>query len=103
MQTTIHQNAIKLFLWSELDFDVQFPLNYDDAWDLMGPQKRCGSWPKVPYIKNGIAQTYTLNGKIFLDSVPSPDYTRWPQGTLCLKSAVVYTDTKLPRFVKTTH
>lgn len=77
-------------------FDVQFPLNYDDATGPYGSLEACGSWPKVPYIKNGIAQTYTLNGKIYLDSVPSPDYTGWPQGTLCLKSAVVYTDTKLP-------
>ncbi|MEZ4911964.1 MAG: T9SS type A sorting domain-containing protein [Saprospiraceae bacterium] len=76
--------------------DVQFPLNYDSATGPFASLEACGTWEKVPYIKNGLEQSFTLGGKVYLDSVPSPDFAGWPSGTLCLKSAVSYTDTKLP-------
>ncbi|MBL0025695.1 MAG: T9SS type A sorting domain-containing protein [Saprospiraceae bacterium] len=66
--------------------DVLFPPNWDD---ITGPNpslEACGSWPKIPYVFNGVKQ---------LDSVPDPAFTGNPLGILCLKAHVTYTDRKV--------
>ncbi len=75
--------------------DVRFPDHYDSATGPNASLEACGVWPKVPYLVNGIEQTYTLGGKVYRDSVPSPAYTGYPLGTTCLKSSVSYVDKKI--------
>lgn len=77
--------------------DVVFPENYDSAAaGLRKPSlEACDTWPKIAYVVNGVEQTYTINGVVFRDSVPSPDFTGYPFGTQCLKSAVNFVDKKI--------
>lgn len=62
--------------------DVEFPNNYDDVTGPNGSLEACDPWLKITegdFVGN-----------------PSPDFTGWPRGILCLKSAVTFTDVKLP-------
>ena len=63
--------------------DVMFPENYDSATGPYASLEACGSWIKVP-----VGQNFAGN--------PSPESTGYPIGTLCLKSAVTFTDVILP-------
>jgi hypothetical protein len=59
-----------------------FPGNWDD---ITGPNptlEACGDWPKI------------LTGDFAGN--PSPDYTGYPSGILCLKASVTFSDVKLP-------
>ena len=75
--------------------EVEFPLNFDNTTGPNGSLEACGTWPKIPFILNGVPQTFIMNGMVVNDSVPSPDTTGWPIGILCLKSAVSFTDKKI--------
>jgi hypothetical protein len=76
--------------------NVTFPGNWDDVTGPYPSLEACGNWPMKPYIIDGLEQTYTINGVVYKDSVPDPNYTGWPAGTLCLKAALTYTDRKIP-------
>ncbi|MCO6463902.1 MAG: T9SS type A sorting domain-containing protein [Saprospiraceae bacterium] len=75
--------------------DVLPPHNYDDITGPNGSLEACDNFLKVPYLVNGIEQTYIEDGVVKVDSVPSPVFTGYPLGTLCLKSSVTYTDKKI--------
>ncbi|MGB4958835.1 MAG: T9SS type A sorting domain-containing protein, partial [Saprospiraceae bacterium] len=75
--------------------DVIFPVNWDSITGPYGSLQACGNWPKVPFILNGVEQTFTIGGVVHKDSVPNPTFTGEPFGTKCLKSAVTYTDKKI--------
>lgn len=62
--------------------DVVFPGNWDSATGPNPSLEACGSWTKIPDGQDNAGN-------------PSPDYTGRPAGTLCLKSAVTFTDKKI--------
>ena len=62
--------------------DVVFPGSWDDVTGPNPGLEACGPWTKIA---DG---DYKGN--------PSPDYTGWPSGTLCLKATVSFYDVKLP-------
>lgn len=62
--------------------DVRFPGSWDDVTGPNPGLEACGPWTKI------------ADGDF--KGNPSPDYTGWPTGTLCLKATVTFYDVKLP-------
>ncbi len=63
--------------------DVLFPDNYDSATGPYASLEACGNYLRIP-----VGQDYAGN--------PSPEFTGYPLGTLCLKSAVTFADANIP-------
>ena len=76
--------------------DVIAPNNYDSATGPNASLEACGNWAKVPYLLNGLTQSYRdAENNLVLDSVPSPEFTGYPLNVQCLKAGVTYSDRKI--------